>query len=151
MIEKEVVSRIAEEQLALTGCFLVDVTIKPGNQIVVEIDHDIAVGIDDCVALSRYIEERIDREIEDYELEVGSSGIGTPFKMLRQYRKNLGREVEVLFKTGLKLKGVLKSVDEGGITLSTAKKGSRKNVEAGEEQTYSYNEIKYTKTIIRFN
>ena len=151
MIEKEVVSRIAEEQLALTGCFLVDVTIKPGNQIVVEIDHDIAVGIDDCVALSRYIEERIDREIEDYELEVGSSGIGTPFKMLRQYRKNLGREVEVLFKTGLKLKGVLKSVDEGGITLSIAKKGNRKNREVAEELTYSYNEIKYTKTIIRFN
>ena len=168
MIEKEIVTRLAEEQLAFSDCYLVDVTIKPGNLIVVEIDHDVAVGIDDCVALSRYIEERIDRDMEDYELEVGSSGVGTPFKIVRQYIKNRGNEVEVLLKSGIKLKGVLKSADDTSVTVNVENRGSsgkRKNAEVGEStnnkrnkqketilenQTYTYDEIKYTKNIIRF-
>jgi ribosome maturation factor RimP len=132
----------------------VDVIVKAGNLIVVEIDHDVAVGIDDCVALSQYIEERLDREVEDYELEGGSSGIGTPFKIVRQYRKNRGNEVEVLLKTGVKLKGILKSADEAGITVIVAKQakpeGSTRKETVLENQTYTYNEIKYTKNILRF-
>ena len=153
MIEKEVVTRLAEEQLAFSDCYLVDVTIKPGNLIVVEIDHDVAVGIDDCVALSRYIEERMDRDMEDYELEVGSSGVGTPFKLVRQYIKNMGHEVEVLLKSGIKIKGVLKSADETSVTInrgSRGNRGNRGNREDGIAQTYTYDEIKYTKNIIRF-
>ena len=147
MIEKEVVTHLAEEQLAFSDCYLVDVTIKPGNLIVVEIDHDVAVGIDDCVALSRYIEERIDRDMEDYELEVGSSGVGTPFKIVRQYIKNMGNEVEVLLKNGKKLKGVLTSADETSVTISL---GNKQKETVFENQTYTYDEIKYTKNIIRF-
>ena len=150
MIEKEVVTRLAEEQLAFSDCYLIDVTIKPGNLIVVEIDHDVAVGIDDCVALSRYIEERIDRDMEDYELEVGSSGVGTPFKIVRQYIKNMGNEVEILLKSGIKLNGVLIAADESGVTISRGNRGSRGNEENGIAQTYTYDEIKYTKNIIRF-
>ena len=164
MIERDIVKQLAEEHLAFSGCYLVDVTVKPGNLIVVEIDHDEAVGIDDCVTLSRYIEERIDRNIEDYELEVGSSGIGSPLKIVRQYMKNMGNEMEVLLKSGLKLKGILKSADENGITIAVGRGnggsrgnrgngGSRGNGETGridEEQFYRYDEIKSTKNIIRF-
>jgi len=155
MIEKEIVKRLAEGQLAFSDCYLVDVTIKPGNLIVVEIDHDVAVGIDDCVALSRYIEEKIDRDIEDYELEVGSSGIGSPLKIARQYIKNIGNEVEVLLKSGIKLKGILKSADETGFAIvvnqgSKEKRRSRGKEEIEEDQYYMYDEIKYTKNIIRF-
>ena len=159
MIEKEIVTRLAEEQLAFSDCYLVDVTIKPDNLIVVEIDHDIAVGIDDCVALSRYIEERIDRDIEDYELVVGSSGIGTPFKIVRQYIKNIGNEVEVLLKSGIILKGALVAADENEITVENRGNGKiRKqssisdsyDLKNGVAQTYKYEEIKYTKNQIRF-
>ena len=158
MIEKEIVTRLAEEQLAFSDCYLVEVTIQPGNLIVVEIDHDVAVGIDDCVALSRYIEERIDRNIEDYALEVGSSGVGTPLKIVRQYIKNTGNEVEVLLKGGMKLKGILESADACGITITVencGRSGSRGNGDCKGKpyaivQTYTYNEIKYTKNIIRF-
>ena len=134
MIEREIVKRLAEEQLACSDCYLIDVTIKPGNLIVVEIDHDEAVGIDDCVTLSRYIEERIDRNIEDYELEVGSSGIGSPLKIVRQYTKNIGNEMEVLLKSGIKLKGILKSANENGITIAVCggSRGSRGNGEVGK-------------------
>ena len=154
MIEKENVALIAEEWLAFSDCYLVDAIVKLGNQIVVEIDHDVAVGIDDCVALSQYIEERLDRDVEDYELEVGSAGVGSPLKIARQYIKNRGNEVKILLKSGMKLSGILKSADEFGITITVAKQiqseGSKRKETFMADQTYSYDEIKYTKNIIRF-
>jgi ribosome maturation factor RimP len=154
MIEREKIVRLVEDKLTASDSYLVDVTVKPGNLIVVEIDNDRAVGIDDCVALSRYLESQLNREEEDFELEVGSAGITSPFKVLRQYVKNVGNEVEVLLKSGVKLTGVLKSADETGITLSVEKKvkpeGAKRKVTVEEEQRYTYDEIKYTKYLIRF-
>jgi ribosome maturation factor RimP len=154
MIERENVARLAEEWLAFSDCFFVDAIVNPGNHIVVEIDHDVAVGIDDCVALSRYIEERLDRDVEDYELEVGSCGVGTPFKITRQYRKNRGKEIEVLLKNGMTLKGILQSADESGFTLTVTKQikpeGSKRKETVMEDQTYLYDEIKYAKNRIIF-
>ena len=154
MIEREIVARLAEEWLALSECYLVDAIVKQGNQIVVEIDHDVAVGIDDCAALSRYIEERLDKDVEDYELEVGSSGVGSPFKIVRQYIKNRGKEVEVLLKSGIKLTGILAAADESGMTITVSKQikpeGAKRKETVLEDQTHLYNVIKYAKNIIRF-
>jgi len=102
MIDKNVVARIVEEWLEDKSYFLVDVNVSPDDKIVVEIDHAEGVWIDDCVELSRYIESKLSREEEDYELEVGSAGIGQPFKVLQQYVAHVGCEVEVLDKTGKK-------------------------------------------------
>ena len=85
MIEKNEVKRLAEAFLATTKNYLVDVEMKPGNLIVVEIDNDEAVCVDDCAALNRYLEEQLGPEVDDYDLEVGSAGITSPFKILRQY------------------------------------------------------------------
>ena len=85
MIEKSRITQLAEEHLASSDNYLVDVVIKPGNIIIVEIDNDDAVCIEDCISLSRYLEDNLDRESEDFELEVGSAGITSPFKILRQY------------------------------------------------------------------
>ncbi len=154
MIEKNVVSRLVEEKLASSSNYLVDVVIKPGNLIVVEIDSDEAVSIDDCAELSRHLEEHLDREVEDYELEVGSAGITSPFKVLRQYVKNIGNEVEMLLKNGSKLTGVLKSADENGVVVSVEKKvkpeGAKRKVTVIEDESYTFDEIKYTKYLIRF-
>ena len=154
MIEKKVVSQLVEEKLASSDNYLVDVTVKPGNLIVVEIDNDDAVNIDDCVMLSRYLEEHLDRDVEDYELEVGSAGVTSPFKVLRQYVKNVGNEVEILLKKGVKLTGVLKSADENGIIVTVEKQekpeGSKRKVTVEEDQSYTFDEIKYTKYLIRF-
>ena len=111
MIEKKTVCQIVEEWLEGKEYFLVEVTISPDDKIVVEIDHKEGVWIEDCVDLSRYIESRLNREEEDYELEVGSAGIGQPFKVLQQYLNHVGEEVEVLTKDGRKLEGVLKDAD----------------------------------------
>ena len=95
MIDKNVVTGIVLQWLEGKDYFLVDVTVSPDDKIVVEIDHAEGVWIDDCVELSRYIESNLNRDEEDYELEVGSAGIGQPFKVLQQYVINKGKEVEV--------------------------------------------------------
>ena len=122
--------------------------------ISIEIDNDNGVSIDDCVALSRYVDENLDREKEDFELEVGSSGITSPFKIIRQYMKNIGNEVEMLLKSGIKLTGILKDADDNGATITVEKKvkseGSKRKATVEEDRTYSYDEIKYTKYLIRF-
>ena len=142
MIEKDVISQLVEEKLASSGNYLVDVVIKPGNLIIIEIDNDEGVCIDDCAELSRYVEGHLDRDVEDFELEVGSAGITSPFKVLRQYVKNIGNEVEMLLKSGTKLTGVLKSADEN--------EGAKRKVTVREDQSYTFDEIKYTKYLIRF-
>lgn len=154
MIDKNELIRLAEEKLASSTLFLVDVEVKPGNLIVIEIDSDDSVGIDDCVALSRYLEDALDREKEDFELEVGSAGITSPLKVLRQYRKYMGKEVEVLLNKGVKVEGVLKFADENGIVIVVAKmikpEGAKRKVLVEEEQAYAFEEIKYTKYLLRF-
>ena len=149
MIDKQMVIQLAEEKLASSGNYLVDVEIQPGNVIIVEIDNDEAVCIDDCVELSRFIEEHLDRNSEDFELEVGSAGITSPFKILRQYQKNIGKEVEVLLASGMKLTGILKSADENGIVLTVEKQvkpeGAKRKITVEEDLAYTYNEIKSTK------
>ena len=149
MIEKKIVCQIVDEWLAGKVYFLVEVTVSPDDKIVVEIDHKEGVWIEDCVELSRYIESRLNREEEDYELEVGSAGIGQPFKVLQQYRNHIGEEVEVLKKNGRKLCGVLKDADEQHFTLTTQKKvkpeGAKRPRMEQEDETFAYDEIKYTK------
>ena len=152
MIDKNVVTRIVDEWLEGKDYFLVDVTVTPDDKIVVEIDHAEGVWIDDCVELSRYIESKLDREEEDYELEVGSAGIGQPFKVLQQYLIHIGKEVEVLTKTGKKLEGVLKEAGEDNFTVTIERKvkpeGAKRPKLVEEDVTFAYDEIKYTKYLI---
>ena len=149
MIDKNVVSGIVNEWLEDKDYFLVDVSVSPDDKIVVEIDHAEGVWIDDCVELSRFIESKLDREEEDYELEVGSAGIGQPFKVLQQYLIHIGKEVEVLTREGKKLEGVLKDANEENMTLTIQKKvtpeGAQRPKLVEEDLTYTYSEIKYTK------
>ena len=102
MIDKNVVKQLVEQWLADKEYFLVDVETSPDSRIVVEIDHADGVWIEDCVELSRFIEEHLNRDEEDYELEVGSAGLGQPFKVPQQYVNFIGKEVEVLDKDGKK-------------------------------------------------
>ena len=154
MIDKNVVSGIVNEWLEDKEYFLVDVSVSPDDKIVVEIDHAEGVWIDDCVELSRFIESKLDREEEDYELEVGSAGIGQPFKVLQQYLIHIGKEVEVLTREGKKLEGVLKDANEENMTLTIQKKvkpeGAKRPKLVDEDVIFTYEEIKYTKYLISF-
>jgi ribosome maturation factor RimP len=134
--------------------FVVDIQVSAGNKIVVQIDSATGVGIDDCVKASRAIEGNLDREVEDFELEVSSPGITQPFKVIQQYKKNLGKEVEVLKKDGIKLKAKLIGVAENGIDVEFEKtfkpEGSKKKQTIIEKQFVEFDKIKHTKLILSF-
>ena len=154
MIDKNVVKKLVEEWLQDQEYFLVDIEISPDNRIVVEIDHADGVWIEDCVALSRYIEERLSRDDEDYELEVGSAGLGQPFKVPQQYINFVGKEVEVLDADGIKVKGILKAVDGNDFTVGVEEKvkveGKKRPVKMEVDHVYQMDKVKYTKYIISF-
>lgn len=154
MIDKLQIQDITENYLLNSDLFLVEVTVRPGNSISVEIDSKEGVSIEDCSKLNRHIESKLDREAEDFELEVGSAGITSPFKILKQYEKNIGNEVEVLTKGGQKLTGVLKDCNETAFTVTITKmekpEGAKRKVAVEEDLLFKYDEVKYTKYLIRF-
>ena len=154
MIEKNVVKKLVEEWLQDKEYFLVSVEISPDNRIVVVIDHADGVWIEDCVALSRYIEEHLSRDEEDYELEVGSAGLGQPFKVPQQYINFVGKEVEVLDADGVKVKGILNAVDGNDFTVGVEEKvkveGNKRPVKQEVDHVYQMDKVKYTKYLISF-
>lgn len=154
MIDKNVVKKLVDEWLEGKEYFLVDIQISPDAKIVVEIDHADGVWIEDCVELSKFIEERLSRDEEDYELEVGSAGLGQPFKVPQQYINFIGKEVEVLDQDRRKIRGILKSVEGEKFVVSVNEKvqveGKKRPVKMGVDHEYDMNEVKYTKYIISF-
>ena len=154
MIDKQRVIELTQEWLNGKEYFLVDVAISKDDKITVEIDHADGVWIEDCADLSRHIEAGLSRDTEDYELEVGSAGLGQPFKVLQQYIIHIGKEVEVLTKAGKKFKGVLKAANEQefviGITKKEKVEGSKRPQLVEEEIHSAYDKVKYTKYIINF-
>lgn len=154
MTDINVVRGIVDEWLAGKDYFLTDLTISTDNRIVVEIDHEEGVWIEDCVELSRFIESRLDREEEDFELEVGSAGIGQPFKVLRQYEIHQGERVETLTLDGKKLQGVLAHVCDENFTLTITEKvkepGAKRPTLKERDVVLAYNEVKWTKYLIDF-
>ena len=154
MIDRQKVMELAEEWLADKEYFLVDVVISKDDKITVEIDHAEGVWIEDCAELSRHIESGLSRDSEDYELEVGSAGLGQPFKVVQQYRNHIGLEVEVLGKDGKKYKGILKSVLDDSFVLTVSKKekieGAKRPQLVEVDLNFTFDEVKYTKYIIKF-
>ncbi len=154
MIDKNIVKEIVETWLEDKEYFLVDIEISADDRIVVEIDHADGVWIEDCVALSRYIEEHLSRDEEDYELEVGSAGLGQPFKVPQQYVCFVGKDVEVQDADGKKYKGLLKSVDGNNFTVTTQEKvkveGKKRPQLMDVDHTFDMNKVKYTKYLISF-
>lgn len=153
MIEKSRIIQLIEEKLTADQ-FIVDVEVTPSNQIQVQLDSETGITIDHCVAISRQIEGNLDREAEDFELQVSSAGLGQPFRVLRQYTKNLEKEVEVVLKDGKKLAGVLKGANESGFVLETAKmekpEGKKKKELVTQLHEISFDQAKTVKNIIKF-
>ena len=154
MISPLHIRELAEQALQDSDCFLVDVHVTPMNKIIVLIDREGSVAINQCVSVSRFIENSLDRETEDFELEVSSAGLDQPFKVLRQYTKNVGKEVDVKLIDGKKINGNLVSANEEGITVLQITKEriegqkAKRNVE--KNLSLKFPEIKETKIVIKF-
>ena len=154
MIDKNFVRTLVDQWLEGKDYFLTDLTISADDRIVVEIDHEEGVWIEDCVELSRFIESQLDREEEDFELEVGSAGIGQPFKVLRQYEIHQGERVETFTRDGRKLTGVLRDVNPETFTLTVTEKvkeeGAKRPKMVERDVTLAYADVKWTKYVIDF-
>ena len=154
MIEKKEVKTIVDEWLTGNDYFLVDVMFTNDDRIVVEIDHADGVWIEDCAELSRFMQERLGEELGDYELEVGSAGIGQPFKVEQQYLNHIGKDVEVLDAEGKKVQGVLKQVDGRDFVVTVKEKqkleGKKRPQIVDVDKTFNMDNIKYTKYLLSF-
>ena len=153
MISKDTIKTLVEEWLQNGDYFLVDI-VMDGDRIVIEIDHAEGVWIEDCAELSRFLQEKLGDELGDYELEVGSAGIGQPFKVEQQYVNHIGDEVEVLTADGKKLTGILKSVEGRNFEVTVKEKqvpeGKKRPVLVEVDKQFSMDEVKSTKYMINF-
>jgi ribosome maturation factor RimP len=154
MIKKEQIVDLVNSFIDRHDKFVVMVSVGGGNKITVLVDAYTGITIDECAEISRYIESKLDREKEDYELVVSSPGLSEPFRIKEQYIKNTGRDVNILLKTGIKKTGKIISVAENGIDLEVVttmkSKENKKKQNIIEVSFIEFSEIKHTKTIISF-
>ena len=154
MINKETIKTLTEEWLQGNDYFLVDIMFGTDDRIVIEIDHADGVWIEDCAALSRFLQERLGDDLGEFELEVGSAGLGQPFKVAQQYVNHIGDTVEVLDLDGKKMQGVLKSVDGTNFTITVQEKqkleGRKRPVVVDVDKTYAMDGVKYAKYLLTF-
>lgn len=161
MIDKDILRQTVERAIEGTDLMLVDLAVTPANEITVEIDSAAGVDIEQCAAITRTIEAVFDRDVEDYELEVGSSGLTSPLKIRAQYVKNLGNDMEVLTKDGRKLHGTLAEVAPGDagdrdvdfvleVPTKVKKPGAKKAVVQNVPQKLSSADCKYVRYDLKF-
>lgn len=147
MISEQLIKDLTAQHLEGTDRFIVSVAVRPDNRIRIFIDSDTHVLIEHCIELSKFIESHLDRNVEDFELNVSSSGLDQPYKLSRQYIKNIGREVSVLLKDNNKIEGTLIAADEQ--TFSVNQTSKVKKVITETTHNFLYSEIKETKEIIK--
>jgi ribosome maturation factor RimP len=157
MISKKKVQALAQERIDELdkGLYIVEINISSGNVIRIELDAEEGnVAIEDCVSVSRNVEHNLDREEQDFELQVSSAGLDKPLRVTKQYIKNIGEEVKVKLQEKGKIEGVLKAADDNGITVETTTKerleGKKKKITVLKEHHLSFEEIKETKIVISF-
>ena len=155
-MDKEKLREFVESRLADTDYYLIDVRAEAGDRYVVEIDSDAGVDIDFCADLTRAIDEAFPRDegADDYELEVGSAGLTSPFKVHRQYLKNIGQEVEVLTADGRKLHGILREAGDDTFaveyTVKEKPEGAKRPVEVTRREEFPYGAVKRVQVDLKF-
>ena len=147
MIDKQYIKGLVEEFIKGTGLFLVAVKVSSANRITVMADKNGGITIDECASIHRHVENSLDRDKEDFELQVSSPGLDLPFGVIDQYYKNEGKQVEVIDNEGSKYSGKLKHVTTGGFELETEFKIKGKTKEL-KDVSFNFDQIKTTRVIL---
>jgi ribosome maturation factor RimP len=147
MIDKTKIEKLVREYISETKLFLVAVKVNSSNRITVIADRNEGITIDECAELHRYLEKNLNRNVEDFELQVSSPGLDMPFLVIEQYYKNEGHKVAVVDNEGLKYTGIMKNVTKGGFDLETKirLKGKPKEV---KDIPFNFDQIKSAKTVL---
>ena len=153
-MQKEVEKLLNEALAEKPHLFLIDLSITGANQIRVIIDGDNGVSVQDCMDVSSAIEHNLDREEQDFSLEVLSAGVSEPLTMVRQYKKNVGRSLQLTTENDT-IEGELTEVTEDAVTLKwkarEPKPVGKGKVTVKKEATVPYNDIVEAKVMIKFN
>ena len=151
MITAEKIQEIAKKKITGTEIFIVEIKVAVGNKISVRLDKmNGGIVVNDCSEISRYIEANLDRNAEDFSLEVSSAGLEEPFKVKKQYLKNIGKKIDVLLTDGIRKEGKLVLADENKIELETTHRDKHLKKDTTEIIGIAYDQIKQTKKIISF-
>lgn len=154
MPDRSKLKDFVESQLVNTDCFLTDLKVSADNRVVVELDSDTGVDLDFCISLNHKIEEEFPSDVEDYELEVGSAGITSPLKLPRQYKKYIGKDLEVFASDGKKYVGELLSADDDcillGVEQKVRKEGEKRPSLERVELRFPYSEIRKAQYLLKF-
>ena len=155
MITEEYIRRLVIEQIKNSDLFLVDVIVSPSKRINVYVDSMSGVKISDCVRLSRTIENNLPGDDDNYELEVSSPGLDKPLKLHLQYQKNMGRNLDIVTKDGLKTTGKLVKVSEDHIEIKAEDKEKKKHKNLKQpvlkNYVFDFSEIKSARVVVQFN
>lgn len=153
MLDRATIEGTVSKLIEGSGLFIVDVYVSPSNNIRVLVDNHEGVSLNECIELSRAVEKNLDREKEDFHLEVSSPGLSEPLKVLPQYLKNIGRDVEVLTKGGQKHTGKLLRISERGPVIEEMVKikGEKKRpgIRAVENE-FDFDHIHSTKVLVKY-
>ncbi len=147
MTDKNKIEQLVNEFIKQTGIFLVGVKVSNSNRITVLVDTMKGITIDECADLHRHLEKNLDRNIEDFELQVSSPGLDMPFSVIEQYRKNEGIKVEVIDYEGAKYTGLLKNVTDGGFELVSEVKLRGKPKET-RELSFNLEQVKSARVVL---
>ncbi|MDR1416810.1 MAG: ribosome assembly cofactor RimP [Prevotellaceae bacterium] len=154
MISTSSIAQVVEKFIAGSSLFLVDVTVSPLNEVEVVVDKPEGLTVEECAGISRAVEAAFDRDKEDYELTVGSPGLGEPLKTLPQYQKALGEEVEILLKSGVKLTATLTGATAEKIAVAYTKmeavEGKKRKQPVNHAQEMEYSEVKWVKQVVKW-
>ncbi len=152
MIKVSDIVKLVEQAIEGSEMFLVEVAVTPDNRIEISLDSFAGVSIDDCVRVSRFIEDNMNRDEEDYELMVASAGLSEPLKILKQYEKNIGKEVDVVLKNGQKRTGILRAATDSTITIEYETKelveGKKRKQTIVKTEEWNLGDVKSTKVVI---
>ncbi len=154
MIDKQLLDKSIQEAIEGSDIFIVEVNVSPQNDITVELDSPNGLDIDTCAEITRHINECLDRDVEDYSLEVGSAGLTAPFKVKGQWLKNIGNEIELLTRDGKKMHGRLVEVGDNGFTIEVAAKvkspGKKRPEIVMQPVEIAFDNVKQAKYMIQF-
>jgi len=154
MIDRQTVLSAVEEAIKGSDLFIVDVNVSADKSIAIEIDSPEDLDIDTCTTLTRRIKELLPAELEDYDLEVGSAGLTAPFKVRRQWEKNLGNEIELLTNDGRKLTATLVSLGEESFTIGYQVKeklpGEKRPKLVDKQEEILFTNVKKANYLLRF-
>jgi ribosome maturation factor RimP len=151
MISREAIENLVKKLTEGTGLFIVGIHVSPSNNIRIFVDNEKGVSLEECISLSRAVENSLDRDKHDFQLEVSSPGLTEPLRVLPQYRKNIGRTVEIITNEGDKHEGKLIGITDKGLVIEEVVKirGGKKRPEIkSAEKEFDFDQINSTKVVI---